>query len=60
MKIVDQVAWPIVDLRCDWTDECPIAALEAAWHVYKPQIKDYVQRALDPTEAPSYGVAGDE
>ena len=60
MKIVDNVAWPVVDLRCDWTEACPIAALEAAWLVYKPQIKDYVQRAIDPTKAPSYGVAGDE
>ncbi|MEM6497389.1 MAG: DUF1028 domain-containing protein [Pseudomonadota bacterium] len=60
MKIVDQVAWPIVDLRCDWTKDCPIAAIESAWKVYKPQIKDYVQRAINPTEAPSYGVAGDE
>lgn len=60
MKIVDQVAWPIVDLRCDWTENCPIEALDAAWQVYKPQIKDYVQRAINPTEAPSYGVAGDE
>ena len=60
MKIVDNVAWPIVDLRCDWTEDCPIAAIEAAWRIYKPQIKDYVQRANNPTEAPSYGVAGDE
>ncbi len=60
MKIVDRVAWPVVDLRCDWTEECPIAALEAAWTIYKPQINDYVQRAINPTEAPSYGVAGDE
>ena len=60
MKIVDDVAWPIVDLRCDWTEDCPIAAIETAWQIYKPQIKDYVQRANNPTEAPSYGVAGDE
>ena len=30
MKIVDHVAWPIVDLRCDWTEDCPIAAIESA------------------------------
>lgn len=62
MKIVDAVSWPIVDLRCDWTDEgaCPIAAIGAAWDVYKPQIQDYVNRALNPTAAPSYGVPGDE
>ena len=50
----------MVDLRCDWTQDCPIDALSAAWDVYKPQIEAYVQRALDPREAPSYGVPGDE
>jgi hypothetical protein len=28
--------------------------------VYRPQLDDYVTRALDPTAAPSYGVPGDE
>jgi uncharacterized Ntn-hydrolase superfamily protein len=60
MKIVDKVSWPIVDLRCDWTETCPIEAVAAAWDVYKPQIDAYVQRALDPRAAPSYGVPGDE
>lgn len=58
--IVDKVPWPIVDLRCDWTEECPVQALKDAWTVYKPQMEAYVQRALDPTKAPSYGVPGDE
>ncbi|MGA1613678.1 MAG: DUF1028 domain-containing protein, partial [Lutimaribacter sp.] len=48
------------DLRCDWTEACPIAALQAAWQVYKPQINDYVARALNPAAAPSYGVPGDD
>ncbi len=30
------------------------------WEVYRPQLDDYVTRALDPTAAPSYGVPGDE
>lgn len=60
MKIVDQVAWPVADLRCDWTEGCPIEAIAAAWEVYKPQLDAYVQRALDPREAPSYGVPGDD
>ncbi|NUB45766.1 DUF1028 domain-containing protein [Fertoebacter nigrum] len=60
MKIVDRLSWPIVDLRCDWTDDCPITALQAAWDVYRPQMDAYVQRAEDPTVAPSYGVPGDE
>ncbi|MDO5604497.1 MAG: DUF1028 domain-containing protein [Paracoccus sp. (in: a-proteobacteria)] len=60
MMIVERMSWPLVDLRCDWTETCPIAALNAAWQVYKPQIDAYVQRALDPRAAPSYGVPGDE
>lgn len=60
MKIVDKVAWPIAELRCDWSEDCPIENIATAWDVYKPQIDAYLQRALDPREAPSYGVPGDE
>ena len=60
MKIVDKVSWPVADLRCDWTDECPIESIAAAWNVYKPQLDAYVSRALDPRAAPSFGVPGDE
>jgi uncharacterized Ntn-hydrolase superfamily protein len=59
LLIADRQVWPLVDLRCDWTEDCPIAALSAAWEVYRPQMDDYVQRALDPSAAPSYGVPGD-
>lgn len=60
MLLVDKVAWPVADLRCDWTQACPIEAIATAWAIYKPQLEAYVQRALDPREAPSYGVPGDE
>lgn len=60
MQICDKVAWPIADLRCDWTDDCPIENIANAWDIYKPQLDAYVQRAIDPTAAPSYGVPGDE
>ena len=60
LQICDKVAWPVADLRCDWTEDCPIEAIATAWDVYKPQLEAYVQRALDPREAPSYGVPGDE
>ncbi len=61
LLIVDQVMWPVAELRCDWIEnDCPIANVAKAWAVYKPQLDDYVQRALNPTEAPSYGVPGDE
>lgn len=58
--IVDKVSWPVAELRCDWTEDCPIEAIATAWDVYKPQLDAYIQRALDPREAPSYGVPGDE
>jgi uncharacterized Ntn-hydrolase superfamily protein len=58
LLIVREVAWPIVDLRVDWTDADPVAALGAIWDIYAPQIDDYVQRALDPAHAPAFGVAG--
>jgi len=60
MKLVRDVAWPVADLRCDWTEACPIAELEKIWRVYAPQLDAYVTRALDPREAPSYGVPGDQ
>ena len=60
MKISHKVSWPIVDLRCDWSEDCPIKILSEAWKVYKPLVNDYLQRALDPTKAPSYGVPGDQ
>jgi len=60
IQICDIVSWPVVDLRCDWTEDCPIKAISNAWNIYKPQIQDYVQRAIDPKKAPSYGVPGDD
>jgi uncharacterized Ntn-hydrolase superfamily protein len=59
LLIVRDVSWPIVDLRVDWTDDDPVAALSAIWRLYAPQIDDYVQRAIDPSRAPSYGVPGE-
>ena len=59
MLLVDKVAWPVAELRCDWTEDCPIENIATAWGVYKPQLDAYVQRAIDPREAPSYGVPGD-
>ena len=57
-KVAHQLSWPYVDLRIDWS-ETPITDLRAAWEIYKPQAGAYVQRAIDPTQAPSYGVPGD-
>ena len=53
LRLVDKVSWPVADLCCDWTDDCPIEALAGLWDIYKPQLAAYVQRALDPRAAPS-------
>ncbi|MEQ8654885.1 MAG: DUF1028 domain-containing protein [Kiloniellales bacterium] len=59
MKLVGEVAWPVADLRVDWSEDCPIEGLAALWDIYKPQLDAYVTRALNPAAAPSYGVPGD-
>ena len=59
MKLAGEVPWPIVDLRVDWTEGCPVAELAEVWKVYAPQLDDYVTRALDPSKAPDYGVPGE-
>lgn len=59
LKVADRLDWPLIDLRIDWADD-PIGMLRQAWEVYGPQMAAYVQRAEDPTRAPSYGVPGDE
>lgn len=59
LKVADKLSWPFVDLRIDWAEN-PITMLREAWTVYRPQAAAYVQRAEDPSQAPSYGVPGDE
>jgi uncharacterized Ntn-hydrolase superfamily protein len=58
LLIVADVEWPVADLRVDWAD-APVAALEELWAVYRPQLEDYVTRALDPAAAPGFGVPGE-
>ena len=58
MKVADTLDWPLVDLRIDWSED-PVAALATAWEIYRPQMAAYVQRAINPTIAPSYGVPGE-
>ncbi|MDZ7841177.1 MAG: DUF1028 domain-containing protein [Gammaproteobacteria bacterium] len=61
IMVVRDLSWPIVDLRVDWTDdECPVERLADIWQLYAPQVEDYVIRALNPGDAPGYGVPGDE
>ncbi|MGZ4192552.1 MAG: DUF1028 domain-containing protein [Solirubrobacteraceae bacterium] len=58
LLMIGDVAWPVADLRVDWHDE-PVAELERVWQVYKPQLEDYITRALNPGAAPGYGVPGE-
>ena len=54
-----QQPFALVDLRCDWDDDDPVAVLRRLWTDYEPQMQPYLDRAVDPSAAPSYGVAGD-
>lgn len=58
LKVVGEHTWPIIDLRVDWADENPIGELDGLWQAYRPQMQDYLTRALNPTAAPNYGVPG--
>ena len=57
--VADTLPFPLVDLRVDWDDEDPIIKLRKLWQNYEPQMVDYLNRAINPSAAPSYGVAGD-
>tara|TARA_B110000116_G_scaffold15955_1_gene12912 strand:- start:83 stop:760 length:678 start_codon:yes stop_codon:yes gene_type:complete len=59
IKVADNTSWPLVDLRIDWLENQPIEKLYKLWKAFEPQMKDYKSRALNPSEAPSYGVPGD-
>jgi uncharacterized Ntn-hydrolase superfamily protein len=59
LLVVDAQSWPVVDLRVDWAEQDPIAALHGQWKQFEPQVESYTQRALNPSLAPSYGVPGD-
>jgi uncharacterized Ntn-hydrolase superfamily protein len=59
LLVVEKQPWALVDLRVDWADENPIGGVRKLWEAYRPQMNDYVTRALNPSAAPSYGVPGD-
>ena len=59
LYVVDKMPFAFVDLRVDWADENPVGALRKLWTAYEPQMNDYLNRAINPSAAPSYGVAGD-
>ena len=59
LKVAHHHPWPLVDLRVDWADDDPLPNLVNLWRAYEPQMMDYNSRAIDPSQAPSYGVPGD-
>lgn len=60
LLIATTAAWPTTDLRVDWDDDDPIGRLAELWRLWAPQAQAYLDRALAPEAAPSYGVPGDE
>lgn len=59
LLVVRDQPWPVADLRVDWAEADPVAALAALWARWQPEQEAYLQRALDPTAAPAFGVPGD-
>lgn len=59
MSVHQQDLWPCVDLRVDWSADSVLQDLQSLWQLYQPQMQDYVNRARNPKDAPSYGVPGD-
>jgi uncharacterized Ntn-hydrolase superfamily protein len=60
LLVCHEHSFPLVNLRVDWHDSDPVGALRALWANYEPQMEAYLQRAVDPSAAPSFGVPGDE
>lgn len=60
LMVVDEVQWPIINLRVDWADDDPIGALDHLWQAYRGQMQAYIDRALNPQHAPGYAVPGDD
>ena len=48
MLIAEREPWPLVDLRIDWTEGQPADELGHLWQLWRPQMYDYLNRALDP------------
>ncbi len=59
LLVVDRQPFPLIDLRLDWDDTNPVARLRSLWQAYEGQMTAYLDRAINPAKAPSYGVAGD-
>ena len=51
LLVVERENFPLIDLRVDWHDE-PITELRALWERFAPLAGVFLQRALDPDNAP--------
>jgi uncharacterized Ntn-hydrolase superfamily protein len=58
LLVVREVPWPIIDLRVDWSDADPIAALDLLWKRYAPQVEESVGQALRPGHSAAAGLPG--
>lgn len=52
LLIAEREPWPLVDLRIDWTEGDPVAELGHLWRLWQPQMRDYLDHALDPATTP--------
>jgi uncharacterized Ntn-hydrolase superfamily protein len=50
LLVVEAQPFPLVDLRVDAAPE-PVEALRTLWDGYRPQVREFVIRALDPDRA---------
>lgn len=51
LLVVDRESFALVDLRVDF-DPQPLVQLRWLWELYEPQVKLYVERAIDPDSVP--------
>ena len=58
LAVVESAPWRVTDLRVDDADD-PATELGRLLALWLPLKRDYLTRALDPGQAPSYGVPGD-
>lgn len=59
LAVVEEASWRVTDLRVDDHDD-PVGELRRLLDLWLPQKQAYLTRAIDPDDAPSYGVPGDE
>lgn len=51
LLVVERESFPLVDLRVDY-DPQPLVQLRWLWEIYEPQVRLYVERAVNPDGVP--------